>query len=96
MVNFLLERQTVRVLTGAPASEPPLVVFTEVGGWMLASTREQLSAWRIAEQYRLKAEAGEDKKAYAKREMFDEKPNPKAKWLTLAESVSCCTKRVRS
>ena len=67
VVNFLLERQTVRVLTGAPASEPPLVAFTEVGGWMLASTREQLSAWRIAEQYRLKAEAGEDKEAYAKR-----------------------------
>ena len=32
VVNFLLERHTVRVLTGAPASEPPLVAFTEVGG----------------------------------------------------------------
>ena len=32
VVNFLLERHTVRVLTGAPASEPPLVAFTEVCG----------------------------------------------------------------
>ena len=34
---------------------------------MLASTREQLSAWRIAEQYRLKQETGEDREVYARR-----------------------------